>query len=449
MMKKTVSCLGLLLASVTLCSAQVTFTVFPGPPIPSVAYLVAGPDGNLWLTRESPTYSGSSCNTICKMTLDGVITEYDLPNVGIYGPWGSGGPIVVGPDGNLWYSHYFANTIGKVDPSTGSITEYRIPSPYTFPAGIAAGPDGNLWFTEFVGWRIGKITPAGVITEYSVPLVPSPRGYGPARITAGADGNLWFTISEAHYIGKITPDGTITEFPTPTPGSNPLDITAGPDGNVWFTEPAVNKIGRITPAGVITEFPLSADGASPSSITVGPDGNLWFTDDSGTIGKITTSGVVTEFAAPDPAGRPSGITAGPDGNIWFTEFYANKIVRININYEFSGFDSPIDNEPVVNVAKAGSTIPVKWRLTDYEGSPISDPSSFASLKSHSVPQGEFSGDPSDEIEITGAGASGLQYLGNGYWQFNWKTLKSYSGTCRVMVLTLSDGTTHSANFSFK
>ena len=40
---------------------------------------------------------------------------------------------------------------------------------------ITAGPDGNLWFTEFDGNRIGRITPLGVVTEFS------------AGISAGAD----------------------------------------------------------------------------------------------------------------------------------------------------------------------------------------------------------------------------------------------------------------------
>jgi hypothetical protein len=40
-------------------------------------------------------------------------------------------------------------------------------------------------------------------------------------------------------------------------------------------------------------------------------------------------------------------------------------------------------------------------------------------------------------------------LGNGNWQYNWKTPKTYAGQCRVMQLNLSDGSTHIANFKFK
>jgi len=116
-------------------------------------------------------------------------------------------------------------------------------------------------------------------------------------------------------------------------------------------------------------------------------------------------------------------------------------------YQFSGFSQPIDNPPIVNTANAGQAIPVKWRLTDANGVGIADPASFVSVTTGS--RACLAGDPSDAIE-TYTGNSGLQYLGDGNWQFNWKTPKSEAGQCRVMHLNLADGsTTHVANFQFK
>ena len=37
------------------------------------------------------------------------------------------------------------------------------------PLDIVVGPDGNLWFTESGVDRIGEITPAGKITEFQTP----------------------------------------------------------------------------------------------------------------------------------------------------------------------------------------------------------------------------------------------------------------------------------------
>jgi streptogramin lyase len=38
------------------------------------------------------------------------------------------------------------------------VTEFPLPTANSIPAGITAGPDGNLWFTEFNGNQIGRIT---------------------------------------------------------------------------------------------------------------------------------------------------------------------------------------------------------------------------------------------------------------------------------------------------
>ena len=121
----------------------------------------------------------------------------------------------------------------------------------------------------------------------------------------------------------------------------------------------------------------------------------------------------------------------------------------NVTYNFEGFFAPIDNPPIVNAAKAGSAVPVKWRLTTAGAAPVSDPNSFVGLFSYQVNCGTTDGLEA-AVETVAAGGSGLQYLGDGTWQINWKTLPNYPrGTCRVMDLQLNDGTHHYANFKFK
>ncbi len=146
------------------------------------------------------------------------------------------------------------------------------------------------------------------------------------------------------------------------------------------------------------------------------------------------------------SGSAGGTPVNPPAGGW--DAFVAKI-SILPTYVFYGFDRPIDNQPTVNNAKAGSVIPVKWRITDLDGIPISDPASFQSLTSNAISCGSLSIDPVDELEEYSPGSSGLQYLGDGYWQFNWKTPKSYAGQCRIMVLTLADQSTYTANFSFK
>ncbi len=293
----------------------------------------------------------------------GKITEFRIPTADSF-PDG----ITRGPDGNLWFTEYVANRIGRITPS-GAVTEYLIPTTNSRPAGITSGPDGNLWFTELNGGNIGRITPAGQITEFPAPglykyshsitsgpdgalwfttgagigritLSGSVTGFPldppgtPEGITTGPDGNLWFTDISTLKIGRITPSGQITEFPLPpvsgfsSCATDCMEITSGPDGALWFTEGVTHQIGRITSAGQITEFPLPP-GSDPFGISRGPDGNLWFTEQSADkIGRITPSGSVTEYPIPTAISNPFAITSGPDGALWFTEAGSSKIGRI-------------------------------------------------------------------------------------------------------------------------
>jgi hypothetical protein len=119
----------------------------------------------------------------------------------------------------------------------------------------------------------------------------------------------------------------------------------------------------------------------------------------------------------------------------------------DVGYQVAPFSAPVNNLPTVNSAKAGQTIPVKWRITDANGVGISDPASFAGVTS--TGGSSCSATSVDAIE-TYATTSGLQYLGNGNWQFNWKTPNTYAGSCRRMKLNLADGSDgHVADFQFK
>jgi hypothetical protein len=95
-------------------------------------------------------------------------------------------------------------------------------------------------------------------------------------------------------------------------------------------------------------------------------------------------------------------------------------------------------------------VPAKWRLTDANDVPIADPASFVNLLSYPISCTEFAGNLLDSVEEVASGASGLQYSGDGYWQFNWKTPKTYADSCRAMYVEFNSGAlTPVVRFQFK
>ena len=114
--------------------------------------------------------------------------------------------------------------------------------------------------------------------------------------------------------------------------------------------------------------------------------------------------------------------------------------KLSLTYRFAGFYQPIQMG-VVHSAKAIQVVPMKWRLTDYFGTPIIDPASFTGLFSYTVNCSDFSGDPSQSAEEFATGKSGLQYTDGNFWRFNWETRPEYKGTCRAVYVRLLGGST--------
>jgi streptogramin lyase len=294
------------------------FTEFSIPtPSSGAMQITAGPDGNIWFTEYT-------ANQIGRITMNGQITEFSLP-IPASNPHG----IAAGSDGNVWFGETAStgedsNRIGRITP-TGAITEFTTNRSFARFYGMAAGPDGNVWYINNGYGVVGRISPSGAVQEFVPPLPTYPTG-----IAAGPDGNVWFTDVRlgsrpqfGNNVWKVTPSGVFTQYPLPTDWATPSYLTAASDGNIWVTETEAVKVARITPGGSITEFPIPQ---RADFIARGPDGNVYFAT-FGAIGRITPAGAVTMFPTPTPGGV-GGITSGPDGNVWMIEGGGTKIARM-------------------------------------------------------------------------------------------------------------------------
>jgi hypothetical protein len=111
-------------------------------------------------------------------------------------------------------------------------------------------------------------------------------------------------------------------------------------------------------------------------------------------------------------------------------------VKYNVIYDFVGFFTPVENLPTLNTANSGQAIPLKWRITDVNGKPVTD---LAGVVVTGESLACSLGTTTDQIEEYAPGASGLLNQGNGYYQFNWKTPKTYAQSCKTMRLDLGEG----------
>jgi virginiamycin B lyase len=311
-------------AAPVVSSAQVT--AFPQPDVPPTGGngpLIFGPDGQVWFTGYySETYSpGEEARYLPHiMRIDqqgqvSVVFEHERAD-----------GFTLGPDGNVWLTNM--RWVSRLTAS-GEITSFPMPKEqvrehFTQAAGpIVTGSDGNLWLSGYRAVSVGgeaksvatidRMTLAGEVTQFEL---PGPGSF-PTRLALGADGNVWFTEMQEDKVGRITPAGAIQMFQLPR-GARPLEIVLGADGNLWVTEENDDPgaLARIDPSGQYTEFPLE-QGVYAGALAAGPDGRLWFASGPGAIARMTPSGRVSRVELPH-ATNVIDIVAGSDGSVWYT-----------------------------------------------------------------------------------------------------------------------------------
>lgn len=200
---------------------------------------------------------------------------------------------------------------------------------------------------------------------------------------------------------------------------------------------------------------------SPGTTATPTCGSLSLTVSSGTATVVLGGGLTTTVSI--PAGGEVTVTELADGSFTVAvEAAGTEPVSVTVDgttvvipagspplsveaWDFVGFSQPVDNLPTLNRVKAGQAVPLRWRLLDGAGVPITNLSS-ANITVTNLDCA--SATTIDQIEELVAFASPLQNLGRGYYQLNWTSLKSYALSCKTLHLDIGDGVTHEARFRF-
>jgi streptogramin lyase len=135
------------------------YTLFRTPNDEQYIYsITAGPDGNLWagaFQQDRYHQQAGAFAAIDRISVDGQFTVFPLPQRPASSNDFFAPSVTVGPDGNIWFTEGAFNRIGRMTLN-GQITEYDVPTPNSRPNLITTGPDGNIWFTEAGNGQIGQ-----------------------------------------------------------------------------------------------------------------------------------------------------------------------------------------------------------------------------------------------------------------------------------------------------
>jgi len=172
---------------------------------------------------------------------------------------GAPGPIMITSDDTSYWFTTRKNFLGRL-VNDDKIYVFTLPTASARTMDLKFDSLGNIWYTAGDIWGgtppdiIGRLElSTGTITEWTVPTT----GGAPFCLAIDGSGMVWFTEFGGNKIGKLDPStNTFHEFPVPN--SEPVDIAVDSHGTVWFTEADTYKIGGLSTEGVmVPEFPVN------------------------------------------------------------------------------------------------------------------------------------------------------------------------------------------------
>ena len=224
-------------------------------------------------------------------------------------------------DGTIWYAGQWSDLIGRINPKTGEIKEYKLPAKAK-PHTVTLDARGNVWYMGNGNATIGYLDPkTEKITEYKM---PDPAAKDPHSAIFDAKGVLWFTMQNSNRVGRLDPaTGDIRTVALPVPKSRPYGIKISPvDGAPWFACNGRGCIVRIDPATMaLTEVKVPGDKATVRRLVFDRDGTIWYVNSGeGRLGRYDPkTGEIKEWPSPSgPKSHPYAI-AIVNGIVWYNE----------------------------------------------------------------------------------------------------------------------------------
>lgn len=227
---------------------------------------------------------------------------------------------VEAPDGSIWWVGQWADILGRLDPKTGTMTEFALPAGAK-PHSVTIGPHGRPWYTGNGNGTLGRLDPQ--TGEVEVFEIPDPAARDPHTAEFDAKGRFFITLQQSNMVGRLDPGtGEIRLVTAPMDGARPYGVKVAADGKVWVACNGSNCLLELDPETMeITEVELPDPGSTVRRLDIDANGMIWFVNSSlGRLGRYDpTSGEVREWPSPSgPSSHPYAIAVF-DGAIWYNE----------------------------------------------------------------------------------------------------------------------------------
>jgi virginiamycin B lyase len=314
-----------------------------------------------------------------------IYTTYDLPR-----PDASPHDEVFDAQGNVWYSDFNSQFIGKLDPETGKVVEYAVPQNRL--GQIAQGGlqididrEGRIYYGNMSQMQIVRFDPKTAKMETFKPPIPeSELGDGHLTMIDPAfqqvDGKLWanvaFATGEAGgtwHIDLATNTWTRVAYPPGSPAAQAYDVVADSKNNVYGMHMNNDKLWMTdgkTLKTVWYDFPTKGAGCRRGHID--SQDRLWcgvFNGNALAMFDPKTQ-KITEWKVPTAWTRPYDAQFDDKTYVWTAGMDNDFAVRLNTQTgEFTEYLLPHEtNVRHVEVQKSGS-LSSMW-LGDQHGGTI-------------------------------------------------------------------------------
>jgi virginiamycin B lyase len=234
--------------------------------------------------------------------------------------------VVPAPDGTVWYTAQGTGRLGRLDPTTGDVTEIDLGAG-SRPHGVIVGPDDAPWITDGGLNAIVRVDPVTEeVTPYPLPASRPAANLNTAVFTP--DGTLWFT-GQAGVYGRLAPGADEVEVFDAPGGAGPYGITATPTGDVYYASLAGNHIARIdTSTGVATMLQPSTSEQGSRRVWSDSTGRIWSSQwNAGQVAVYDpTSMQWQEWSLPGDTPQAYAVFVDEHDRVWLSDWGSNALV---------------------------------------------------------------------------------------------------------------------------